>query len=110
MRATVILNPASGRGRGKKMLPTLERILRASGLNFDLLQSKRPWHAAELAEYFSAEREELLGRSMDEIVPPNLRHRKVELLERLEREQSCLIELPLLQSDGDFVWVELNAS
>ena len=50
MKATVILNPASGRGRGKKILPTLERLLNASGLDFDLLQSERPWHAADLAE------------------------------------------------------------
>ena len=50
MKATVILNPASGRGRGKKILPTLEQLLRASGLDFDLLQSERPWHATGLAE------------------------------------------------------------
>lgn len=50
MKATVILNPASGRGRGKKILPTLERFLNASGLDFNLVQSERPWHAAEIAE------------------------------------------------------------
>ena len=50
MKATVILNPASGRGRGKKILPTLERILLASNLDFILLQSERPWHTADLAE------------------------------------------------------------
>jgi len=50
MKATVILNPASGRGRGKKILPTIKRLLRASGLDFDLLLSERPWHAADLAE------------------------------------------------------------
>ena len=32
------------------MLPTLERLLRASGLDFELLQSERPWHTADLAE------------------------------------------------------------
>lgn len=50
MKTTVILNPASGRGCGKKILPTLERLLHASTLDFNLLQSERPWHAAELAE------------------------------------------------------------
>ena len=50
MKTTVILNPASGRGRGKKILPTLERLLHASNLDFNLLLSERPWHAAELAE------------------------------------------------------------
>jgi len=46
----VILNPASGRGRGRRLLPTIQSKLRASGLDFDLLLSERPWHAAELAE------------------------------------------------------------
>ena len=50
MKATVILNPASGRGRGKKLLPTLEQLLHASNLDFNLLLTERPWHAAELAE------------------------------------------------------------
>ena len=61
-------------------------------------------------ELLGFEQEELFGRPMDEIVPPELRSRKVELFERLQREQSCLLELPLLKSDGDSVWVELNAS
>jgi YegS/Rv2252/BmrU family lipid kinase len=50
VKTIVIVNPASGRGRAKKQIPTIERILRASGLDFDLLQSERPWHAAEIAE------------------------------------------------------------
>jgi len=50
MKTTVIVNPASGRGRARKQIPTIERMLRASNLDFDLLQSKRPWHAAEIAE------------------------------------------------------------
>ncbi len=50
MKTTVILNPASGRGGAKKQLPRIEQILKASSLNFNLLLSERPWHAAELAE------------------------------------------------------------
>ncbi len=50
MKTIVIVNPASGRGRAQKLTPTIERILHASGLDFDLLQSERPWHAAEIAE------------------------------------------------------------
>ena len=50
MKITVIVNPASGRGRARKQIPTIERILRASNLDFDLLQSERPWHTAEIAE------------------------------------------------------------
>jgi len=50
VKTIVIVNPASGRGRARRLIPTIERILRASGLDFDLLQSERPWHTAELAE------------------------------------------------------------
>ena len=50
MKTLVIVNPASGRGRAKKRIPAIERILRASGLDFDLVLSKRTWHTAELAE------------------------------------------------------------
>ena len=50
MKILVIVNPASGRGHAKKLIPILERILRASNLDFNLLQSERPWHTAELAE------------------------------------------------------------
>jgi diacylglycerol kinase (ATP) len=50
VKTLVIVNPVSGRGRAKKLIPTLERILRASNLDFNLLQSERPWHTAELAE------------------------------------------------------------
>jgi len=50
VKTIVIVNPVSGRGRAKKLIPTIERFLRASGLEFDLLQSERPWHTAELAE------------------------------------------------------------
>ena len=50
MKTLVIVNPVSGRGRAKKLIPTLERILRASNLDFNLLQSEWPWHTAKLAE------------------------------------------------------------
>ena len=50
MKTIVIVNPVSGRGRAKKLVPTIERLFRASGLEFNLLLSERPWHAAELAE------------------------------------------------------------
>ena len=50
MKTLVILNPISGRGRAKRLLPTIQATLRASGLDFDLLPSERSWHTAELAE------------------------------------------------------------
>ena len=49
MKICVILNPASGRGRAARLIPHIERMLRASSLDFDLLQSERPLHAIDLA-------------------------------------------------------------
>jgi len=46
----VILNPVAGRGYGAKVEPELRRHLAAQDLDFDLVQTTAPWHAAELAE------------------------------------------------------------
>jgi diacylglycerol kinase (ATP) len=50
VKAIVIVNPISGRGRAGKLTPTMERILSVSGLDFKLLQSEQPWHTTELAK------------------------------------------------------------
>jgi diacylglycerol kinase (ATP) len=47
----VIVNPVSGRGRGIKLFPQIERIFIDSGLDFHLARTERPWHAAELSEW-----------------------------------------------------------
>jgi len=49
MKACVILNPASGRGRAAHLRSRIERALRASALDFILLQSEQPLHAVDLA-------------------------------------------------------------
>ncbi len=46
----VILNPAAGRGYGARAEPLVRQCLEAQGLSFDLIRTKGPWHAAELAE------------------------------------------------------------
>lgn len=45
----VILNPAAGRGLGRRLRPRLERALRAAGLAFDLAETEGPGHATALA-------------------------------------------------------------
>ena len=45
----IILNPAAGRGYGAKAEIELRQHLRAEGLDFDLVRTEGPWHAAELA-------------------------------------------------------------
>jgi len=44
----VILNPASGRGKGKKLRPRVERGLRDAGIEFDLVETTGPGHAVTL--------------------------------------------------------------
>ncbi len=46
----IIVNPVSGRGKGAASIPTVRQLLESHGLKFDLVQSERPWHAAELAQ------------------------------------------------------------
>lgn len=50
MKYLVIVNPTSGRGHAEKVIPQIEEELRKHGLDFDLVRTERPWHAAELAE------------------------------------------------------------
>lgn len=50
MKYYIIVNPTSGRGLGAKSIPQIESSLKASGLDFTLVQTERIWHAADLAE------------------------------------------------------------
>lgn len=50
MKHLILVNPTSGRGFAKKMIPEIESLLRAHNLDFNLIQTERPWHAAKIAE------------------------------------------------------------
>jgi diacylglycerol kinase (ATP) len=50
----IIVNPTAGRGTGGRAIPEIERLLNAHGLEFDLVCTERPWHAAELAQESAA--------------------------------------------------------
>lgn len=50
MKYYVIVNPISGRGQAGKSIPQMEGLLRSFGLDFELVCTERPWHAADLAE------------------------------------------------------------
>jgi diacylglycerol kinase (ATP) len=50
MRYKIIVNPISGRGNGEQSIPKIEALLRSAGLDFDLVRTERPWHAATLAQ------------------------------------------------------------
>ncbi len=50
MRYYVIVNPFSGRGIGEKSIPTIEKWMRAYNLDYTLVRTERPWHAADLSQ------------------------------------------------------------
>ena len=50
MKYLVIVNPISGRGYAEKAIPEIEAGMKKHGLDFDLVRTERPWHAAEIAE------------------------------------------------------------
>jgi diacylglycerol kinase (ATP) len=51
----VIVNPISGRGRGADSVSQIEALLNTHGLDFEIVSTKRPWEAAELAQEAAAE-------------------------------------------------------
>ena len=46
----IIVNPVAGKGAGEQSIPTITNRLTELGLEFDLVRTERPWHAAELAQ------------------------------------------------------------
>jgi diacylglycerol kinase (ATP) len=45
----IIANPTAGGGAGERAIPQIERLLAKYSLDFDMVRTQRPWHAAELA-------------------------------------------------------------
>ena len=50
MKVYIIVNPISGRGHAVEAIPQMEALLRSFNLDFVLVRTERPWHAADLAE------------------------------------------------------------
>ncbi len=53
-RYKIIANPVAGRGAGDRAVSQVERLLSGYGLNFDVVRTERPWHAADLAREAAA--------------------------------------------------------
>ena len=49
-RYKIIVNPVAGRGTGEQAISQIEQVLKGYGLDFDLVRTERPWHAADLAQ------------------------------------------------------------
>jgi diacylglycerol kinase (ATP) len=50
MKYLVIVNPISGRGYAEKMIPEIEAGMCNHNLEYELVRTERPWHAAEIVE------------------------------------------------------------
>lgn len=50
MKYLAIVNPISGRGYAEKVIPEIEVGNHKHGLEFGLVSTERPRHAAEIAE------------------------------------------------------------
>jgi len=53
-RHKIIVNPIANRGGGERAIPTIKSLLNKYGLDFDLVCTERPWHAADLAQEAAA--------------------------------------------------------
>ena len=54
-RHKIIVNPVSGRGAAESAVPTIESQLREYDMDYHLVFTERPWHAAELARKAAAD-------------------------------------------------------
>lgn len=50
MKHLVIVNPISGRGYAENVIPEIEAEMRKHGLDYHLVRTEQPWHAADIAE------------------------------------------------------------
>ncbi len=49
-RSLLVVNPTSGRGFAGRSLPLMEQELKKYKIDYELVLTERPWHAAELTE------------------------------------------------------------
>lgn len=54
-RYKIIVNPISGRGNGERIIPDLQAALHKYGVDFELVRTERPFHAADLARQAAEE-------------------------------------------------------
>ncbi len=51
----IIVNPISGRGAGKKLVPHIHRLMQETGLEYSLQETERPGHGIQLARQAACE-------------------------------------------------------
>jgi len=60
MKYLIIVNPTSGRGFAGKAIPQIEALIKSHHLEYVMVQTERPWHAAELAEKAAREKYDVI--------------------------------------------------
>jgi len=50
LKHLILVNPISGRGFAARSIPQMEGLMRAHGLDFEILPTHAPWEAAQIAE------------------------------------------------------------
>ena len=61
----VILNPAAGRGRVRREWPRMAQALRAAGVGFDLVETKAPGEAVDIAQRAALEYDAVIAAGGD---------------------------------------------
>ncbi|HEY4636625.1 MAG TPA: diacylglycerol kinase family protein, partial [Burkholderiales bacterium] len=61
----VILNPAAGRGRVRREWPRMAEALRAAGVGFDLVETKAPGEAVDIAQRAALEYDAVIAAGGD---------------------------------------------
>jgi diacylglycerol kinase (ATP) len=56
----IIVNPISGRGLGEKSVTKIKDFFEKHSMNYTLVRTERPWHAAELAEQAARKKYDVL--------------------------------------------------
>lgn len=56
----IIFNPIAGGGAADRARPRIQRAFDAQSLKYNLVQTERPWHAAELARRYAMQSEDVI--------------------------------------------------
>jgi YegS/Rv2252/BmrU family lipid kinase len=98
----LIVNPVAGRGAGERAIPQIEQMLRGYGLDFDLVRTEAPWHAADLAQ-------EAVAAGYDAVVAVGGDGTSNEVLNGLMRAKeagagTCLMGILCVGRGNDFAY------
>ena len=103
----IIVNPTSGRGYGGEAIPQIERMLSEYNLDFDLVRTERPWHAAELAQEAATAGYDVVvavggDGTANEVLNGLMRAKRVS--ESASRREECAMGILCVGRGNDFAY------